>query len=117
MAFHTEPCPYCGNACCADWVDVGVGHIQCGPFHCDACLASEIGPYDEPRELTEREKETGWYAPGAEPGSSANVIGGRIVTADKMKDAYRSEFTGNPLHEVPGYVEQWRADVRKHGVR
>jgi len=42
-----ERCPYCGAMCCADFVDIGVGMIQCGPYHCEACGASQIGPYDE----------------------------------------------------------------------
>lgn len=40
----TEPCPYCKNDMHADFVDVGVGSVQCGPYHCQTCGASEIGP-------------------------------------------------------------------------
>lgn len=108
-----EKCPYCATICRADFVDIGVGFQQCGPYHCDACFASEIGPYDEPRELTRREKETGWYAPHSEPGSSANVIGGRIVSHVQMRDAYRDEFLGSALYDWPGEVEKWFAEVRK----
>lgn len=68
-----ERCPYCGALCCADFVDVGVGYTQCGPFHCENCLASEIGTHDEERELSKRESDCGWYAPGMPAGSSANV--------------------------------------------
>lgn len=68
-----ERCPYCNALCCADFVDVGVGMVQCGPFHCEACGASEIGSFDEPRELSEQERRIGWYAPGAPAGSSANT--------------------------------------------
>ena len=74
---HNEPCPYCGTASEADWINNGVGLVQCGSFH-RASGASEIGPYDQERQLPQREKQTGWYAPGAEPGSSANVIGGKV---------------------------------------
>ncbi len=59
----TENCPYCKTVCRADFVDIGVGMQQCGPFHCNACGASEIGPYDAERELTADEHRTGWYAP------------------------------------------------------
>ena len=110
---HVEPSPYCGHPTEADYVDIGVGMIQCGPFHCAACKASQIGPCDNPRELTEREKETGWYEPGAEPGSSANVINGEIVSANAAKYVYRKEFINNPLHAVPGYVDTWRENLRK----
>lgn len=112
----TADCPYCGAVCTADFVDVGVGFTQCGPYHCDQCGASEIGPYDEKRDLTAEEKRTGWYAPGAEPGSSANVIGGRVVNYVQMRDTYRREFVGNPLHDAPGYVEKWFKNVRTRGV-
>ncbi len=109
----TESCPYCETICRADFVDVGVGMTQCGPFHCESCRATEIGPYDEVRPLSDDEKRTGWYAPDSEPGSSANVIGWRVVGYREMADAYRSQFAGNPLHNVPGYVEDWFQDIRK----
>lgn len=37
-------CPYCKEVMECDTVDVGVGHVQCGPYHCYSCHASEIGP-------------------------------------------------------------------------
>lgn len=86
------PCPYCGYPCHADFVDVAVGMVQCGPYHCEKCRASEIGPYDEKRELTSEEKRTGWYAPESEPGSSANVINGKIVTHGQALQAYRDLY-------------------------
>ncbi|HTP77729.1 MAG TPA: hypothetical protein VMJ73_12200 [Rhizomicrobium sp.] len=112
----TENCPYCGTPCDADFVDIGVGYQQCGPFHCDQCGASEIGPNDEERELTDAERQSGWYAPNSEPGSSANVIGGKFVSHQVMRKAYRDEFKGNPLHDVPGCVEDWFSKVRKQGL-
>ena len=30
----SKPCPYCGSECEADWVDIGVGMQQCGPYYC-----------------------------------------------------------------------------------
>jgi hypothetical protein len=73
-----EPCPYCGTLCHADFVDIGIGYQQCGPYHCDNCKASEIGPeymsyMDTPDRLTPEEMETGWYRPGSPPGPNANV--------------------------------------------
>ena len=122
----TRDCPYCGTPCDADFCDVGVGMIQCGPYHCDQCGASEIGPYDnyidpfrtafheqpnkpaeDPRILTKRESETGWYAPNSMPGSSANVIGGKVVSHRQMKAAYQKEFKGNPLWNDKSYVDDW----------
>ena len=100
-------CPYCGTFCRADHVDNGVGMQQCGPFHCENCRASEIGPYDEPRPLSAEEKRTGWYAPASDPGSSANVIGGRIASHVHAKAAYQREFKGNPLWHDKKYVEDW----------
>lgn len=40
----TEPCPYCQHDMEAEFADVGVGSVQCAPYHCDVCGASEIGP-------------------------------------------------------------------------
>lgn len=68
-----ERCPYCNALCCADFVDVGVGMVQCGPYHCERCGASQIGPHDEERVLTPEEEKCGWYGPGTAAGSSANV--------------------------------------------
>lgn len=38
------PCPYCNAPCHADFVDIDVAMIQCGPYFCYECGASEIGP-------------------------------------------------------------------------
>lgn len=107
FAFESINCPYCDELCEADWVDVGVGFIQCGPYHCEACGASQIGPYDQERLLTDKEKETGWYGPGQPPGSSANVIDGKVVSSKEMLRVYKATFTGNPRYNIPGYVERW----------
>lgn len=71
-------CPYCGNTeCDADWVDVGIGYVQCMPYYCDACGACEMGPYDSyKRELTPDEKRTRWYAPGNAGDTSGPTLGG-----------------------------------------
>lgn len=99
-------CPYCGEPCDADFVDIGVGMMQCGPYHCLSCGASEIGPYDEDRPLSDQESKFKWYAPGAEPGSSANVINGRIVSAEEMRAAYRADYPRIASDE-------WREEIRK----
>lgn len=103
----TEPCPYCSAICRADYVDIGVGMQQCGPFHCEFCGASEIGAYDEERSLTPQEVDCGWYAPNSAPGTSANVIGGRIVSHVQARLAYADAFTGNPLWHDKAHVEGW----------
>lgn len=118
MSVWDEPielCRYCKTECRADWCDVGVPGAmqQVGPFHCEACGASQIGPYDKARPLSEDEKRTGWYAPGSEPGSSANVIGGRVVSHEEMRDAYRAEFAGNPAYDDPGVVDEWWERIRR----
>lgn len=48
-AYNTPSCncPYCNSVCEADWVDVGVGMVQCGPYYCTNCGASEIGQFDD----------------------------------------------------------------------
>lgn len=103
----TENCPYCSAVCRADFVDIGVGFQQCGPYHCTDCGASEIGPYDEPRDLSADEQTTGWYGPDTLPGSSANVISGKVVSHVQARAAYRQEFVGNPLWADKGYVDDW----------
>lgn len=108
----TQPCPYCRTICRADFVDVGVGMQQCGPYHCESCGASEIGSFDEPRDLSEAERKTGWYAPDAPPGSSANVLDGRIVSHVQARGAYRREFVGNPLWSDKRYVADWWTKMR-----
>lgn len=100
-----ENCPYCGTECYADFVDVGVGYQQCGPYFC-YCGASEIGPCDDERPLSQKEKETGWYAPDSEPGSSANVINGVIVDHKTMELVYRANY---PHSAEDG----WRDDIRR----
>lgn len=108
----TEKCPYCGTRCDADFVDIGVGYQQCGPYHCEACGASEIGPNDKDRPLSADEKRTGWYTPNSEPGWSANVIHGRIVSHQVMRGTYQDVFTGNPMWDDKDYVDGWWRDIR-----
>ena len=107
-----EHCPYCNTVCRADFVDVGIGYVQCGPYFCDKCFASEIGPYDEERPLTKEEEKTGWYKPGSDPGSSANVIDGKPVSHVVMKQVYRDEFKGNPMWEDKDYVDNWWKEIK-----
>jgi hypothetical protein len=109
----TRPCPYCQTICRADFVDIGVGMTQCGPYHCDECGASEVGGYDDPRPLNSDEERTGWYAPNSQPGSSANVIGGRIVSHVQARAAYKREFFGNMLWHEKERVAAWWAAHRK----
>lgn len=108
----TENCPYCNAVCDADFVDVGPGLVQCGPFHCEQCGASEIGPHDEERDLTAEEEKHGWYGPDSKPGSSANVVGGKHVSHRTMKETYQREFRGNPLWHDKAYVDDWWDNVR-----
>lgn len=85
------PCPYCATSCEADWVDVGVGMVQCGPYHCENCGASECGPYDPERELDARECETGWYGPSKPLSPLANAVGGVPVDHKTAKQLYELE--------------------------
>ena len=98
-----ERCPYCKALCCADFVDVGVGMVQCGPFHCEACHASQIGPYDDLRPLTAAEEAFGWYAPASVPGSSANVDeDGRVVRYFEADTLYRASCVVPPRYDRHG---------------
>lgn len=73
-------CPYCNyDDCRADYVDVGVGMIQCGPYYCDNCGACQIGPYDKEAILSEKENEFGWYEPKREYLTSAPTVNGKLV--------------------------------------
>ena len=84
----SAPCPYCGTETEADWVDVGVGMQQCGPYYCENCGASQIGGFDTERDLTPEEKKTGWYKPGSPVGSSVNAVGGVPVDHKTAKRLY-----------------------------
>lgn len=62
----SEECPYCGANCTAEFVDIGVGMQQAGPYVCDECHAIEAGPFDARTE--DVDANTGWYPPdGWEP--------------------------------------------------
>lgn len=89
----TASCPYCSEVCHADWVSVGFTEydVQSGPFYCENCTASQIGPHDVERELTAEEKRYGWYKPGAPLGSSVNAIRGVPVDTGTALAAYRRE--------------------------
>lgn len=106
---YTSPCPYCAATCECDLVDVGVGYVQAGPYHCEACDAYEAGPYDnKPEDRARIDPKTGWFPPeSAGPGSSANMIDGRLATVNEATAAYHNRFAGSPDYEKPGCVEEW----------
>ena len=105
---YDEPlkdCPYCKSEMEADWVDVGVGIVQCGPYHCQSCGASEIGPemkfedlVDEngnvaglgdilnPEDFTAEEIEVGYYRNKLSP--YANTVSGELVDHVTAKEMY-----------------------------
>ena len=128
------PCPYCASPCEADFVDVGVGFTQCGPYHCQICNATQIGAYDNyydpykmlppskgtsnehmrpPRVLELHEVKTGWYAPQTLPGSSANMIHGEVVRYKDMEQEYREQFVGNPEWHDNQRVDDWWKEIRE----
>ena len=97
----TMPCPYCQFPMEADWVDVGVGMVQCGPYHCENCNASQIGPeYDEVMHtLSEQEKKTGFYTNRISP--LANQHNGKPISHKQADAIYRAEYFekhGNPYN-------------------
>jgi hypothetical protein len=90
VPFDKETCPYCGDVHCeADFTDVGVGHVQTGPYHCYACGATEIGGYDDSKPSAE-ELRLGWYAPNSAnlPGTISR-LNGEFVDADTALAIYR----------------------------
>lgn len=94
----TMPCPYCQCEMDADWCDVGVGMIQCGPYHCHGCGASQVGPEEHPV-LDADEKRTGFYKNRISP--LANQVNGTPI-GHKLADAiYRAKYfreNGNPYN-------------------
>lgn len=92
----TEPCPYCGTECHADFCDVGVGFQQVGPYHCDGCHASEVGPYENVEARPDYDSKTGWYRPNSPAGEHANVDDkGRHISWQEADTLYRAK------HGVP----------------
>ena len=86
---ETAICPYCQyDGCDADFVDIGIGMQQCGPYHCPKCGASEVSSLDA-RELLPIEAETGWYAPGTPASENANTVGGMLVDHETARRAYQ----------------------------
>ncbi len=82
-------CPYCGDESCeADFCDVGVGLVQCGPYHCESCGAIEIGAYDKKVELSAEEEEFGWYKPNRPYEGCANNINGVLIDHKLAKKMY-----------------------------
>lgn len=119
MSFEKEKCPYCESECEADWVDIGIGYTQCGPYYCEECGASEIGSFDDiginkqvnifysrqislygriinhfivPKEsskITQEEFDKGWYKPHSPMGSSVNTCNGKYVKHKEAEELYK----------------------------
>lgn len=95
---YKSPCPYCEELMECDLADVGVGYVQCGPYHCYNCGASEIGPEwkaldkNEPGNaaelgLDEDEIRTHFYK-GNRISPYANQIQGILVDHKTAKKLY-----------------------------
>jgi hypothetical protein len=92
----TETCPWCKTpGCDADWVDVGIGLVQCGPFVCPNCEATSIGGFDT-IEATEEEKKVGWYKPG-KIGDKTNTFKGKPVGHKTALALYRAGLLDEKL--------------------
>jgi hypothetical protein len=104
----TTTCPYCGEGgCSAEWVDVGVGMVQAGPFHCEACGAFELGPYDD-MTPTDEERRVGWYSPTrTELPSSVSTLDGRFLDSQTALGIYRQGL----VEQVPFHAKS--ADLVK----
>lgn len=83
---HIEICPYCGELMHCDLVDIGVGEIQCAPYYCGACGASEIHISDDKSNLDEDEDETGFYKNKISP--LANTVNGILVSHTEALELY-----------------------------
>ncbi|WP_060733772.1 hypothetical protein [Burkholderia cenocepacia] len=105
----TETCPYCAEpGCSAEWVDVGVGMVQAGPFHCEACGAFEIGPYDDTTP-SEDERRVGWYSPSRdELPKTVSTLDGKYLDAQTALSMYRRGL----VDAVPFRVKS--ADLLSH---
>jgi len=98
---YKETCPHCGYKDCeANFVDIGVGFTQCGPFLCDEC-----GSYQT--------RDGSWNKAKDPIPEGINALNGKIVGHQEMLVAYKEEFTGNPLHGVDGVVDAWREKHRE----
>jgi hypothetical protein len=86
---YTETCPWCKTEGCeADWVDIGIGLQQCGPFVCPNCEATSIGAFDK-KIATEEEAKAGWYKPG-KIGDKTNTFLGKPVDHKTALDLYKA---------------------------
>jgi len=50
LPFDQMICPACGKIASAEFVDNGVGNVQCSPFHCYDCGWTE-GEDDDPHNI------------------------------------------------------------------
>lgn len=60
-------CPFCFGKCHAEYVDVGVGMVQCEPFRCEDCGATEIGSADGYGAPPDARVWMGFYLPVSGP--------------------------------------------------
>lgn len=94
----TQDCPYCESEMEADFVDVGIGMQQCGPYHCHACGASEIGPeisdwYYKDRDgdvivLPGKKKYFSWAGKKLRCGFETVLIPGHPFTDKELETGY-----------------------------
>ena len=99
----SQPCPYCGAECEADWCDVGVGMVQVGPYVCMDCMASEASAYGDHGSRSDFDPSTGWYRPGSPLDDLANQDeDGKPISWQEADTRYRAEH-GVPARYRPGF--------------
>lgn len=82
-------CPYCGLLMECDTVDIGVGFAQCGPYYCDGCGASEIGPEGVTGAVTPMRPRRASTRTATAPTRTHTVGGNLCVSHQVAKAAYR----------------------------
>lgn len=111
---YFDTCPFCKfEQCEADWVHNGVALVQCGPFHCDKCGATEMGPEvrDESR-LTEEERSAGWYKADNASMTCAPTVGGVLVGNHQVAKVLYEVGLLDPFKEVaPSPVQVANDDI------
>ena len=104
-----EPCPYCGEMCSAEFVDVGVGMVQCSPYYCHGCRAIEMGPGTTPdRPLTEDEKRTGWTIEEQSPLTPLQQRT-RSAFADVLSESFMDASSHNYRCKCASCLQWWVA--------
>lgn len=86
-------CPECNGVCLAEWVDIGVGIQQVGPYHCQSCGWTQDCPH-------KNDNLCNTCASATFCSHNKNTNRGKNISLQEFKDKMAKQLFGSTLTDA-----------------